>query len=259
MHPDFQLTKWYLDAVSATGEAFIVYWAELRWWRLSGHYAAVVSLENGAPHERASLLPGPAPRLDSDSVSFGCPGLELEGRWSGPFAAAGPQTLLERGGRTLVWECLQPLAEVELRLGERTVRALGYTERVTLSLPPWELPIDELRWGRAHAGGRSVVWVDWTGEPAFHLVLVDGVPRAGGRASDEEVRAEGARLSFSTPRSLRTGPVAGSSLGRVPGLATVLSSAGLLIDEHKWVARASLELDSSTEEGVALYEVVRWR
>lgn len=217
MRPDFQLTKWYLDAVSATGEAFIVYWAELRWRRLSGHYAAVLSLEDGAPHERASLLPGPAPGLGPDSVSFSCPTLEVDGRWSGPLAAAGPQTLLERGDGALVWECLQPLAGVELRLEDRVVHASGYTERVTLSLPPWELPIDELRWGRAHAGGRSVVWVDWTGEPEVHLVLVDGVPRAGARASAEGVRAEGLRLSFGAPRSLRTGPLASSTVGRVPG------------------------------------------
>jgi len=258
MRAGFELTKWYLDGVTAGGGAVVLYWAELCWHRLSLHYASTLRLENGRLDERWTLNPGPPPSCGADTVAWDCSALDLRGGWRGPLAAEGRHTLLSRDERHLSWHCLQPFAQAELSLGGQRLSATGYTERLSLTLPPWELPIAELRWGRAHAGGHSVVWIDWTGEPSYQLVLVDGRVRAGGAATAGQVTASGLRLTLGARAVLREGPILGTSLGRVPGLAPLLSSVGLHIDEHKWLSPVTLRLDGAEMNGTALHEVVRW-
>ena len=60
-----------------------------------------------------------------------------------------------------------PAAEVSVSLrGFAPLRGTGYAERILITIPPWRLPIRELRWGRwiGEAASRSVVWIDWRGE-----------------------------------------------------------------------------------------------
>jgi hypothetical protein len=103
------------------------------------------------------------------------------------------------------------------------------------------------------------VWVDWTGEPSQRLVLVDGVEVPGVEVSDARVATPRTRLVLGPSRTLREGPVAGTSVGAVPGVRQALSQAGLLIDEHKWLSDATLEEDGVTLAGKAIHEVVKWR
>ncbi len=258
MSTPFELTKWYLDGVSPGGTAVIAYWAELRWHRLSGHYASVLRCADGALDEQFSLRPGPPPVIAQSGVAWDCAPLEFSGTWTGPYAPEGEHTLASRSAGRVSWRCLQPRAEVALALrGERFV-GRGYTECLSLTLPPWELPIDTLRWGRAHAGSHSVVWVDWSGAESCHLVLVDGRARMNGVVTDDAVTAAGLRLNLGPRTLLRGGTIEETTVGRVPGLTEVLAAVGLRLDERKWLSPCTLELDGATASGSALHEVIRW-
>ena len=255
----FQLSKWYLDCVSEGGEALIGYWAELRWRRLAAHYASVMLFAGGQLHERSSLRAGQAPQLAGGHVEWSCDALDTSGVWRDAAQQSISRVLYRRGDGMLEWRCLQPLAEAIVRCGGRQISGPGYTECITLTLAPWELPIEELRWGRAHFPGRSAVWIDWTGSEPTRLVLVDGKEVEGAQVTDALVSTPRTAIKLTGRRVLREGPVGGTSAGSIPGVRQALSKAGLLIDEHKWLSAATLEEGDLTLRGSAIHEAVTWR
>ena len=57
--------------------------------------------------------------------------------------------LFESADGIVDWTCEMPRART--RIGE--VCGDGYAEVLHMTVPPWKLPIDELRWGRFHGQG----------------------------------------------------------------------------------------------------------
>ena len=255
----FQLEKWYADCVSDRGEALIAYWAKLRWRRLSARYASVSLHDGGRLCERSTLRPGQAPRFAGNLLEWSCPALEASGTWKSEFQPPIHRVLYRQGEGMLEWRCLQPLAEASVRCGGRQIRGSGYTEVLTLTLAPWELPIEELRWGRAHFPGHSAVWIDWTGLVPTRLVLLNAKEINGVEVTDSLVSTPRTVIRLADRRVLREGAIAGTSAGSIPGVRQALSKAGLLIDEHKWLSSATLEEGGVTLHGNAIHEVVKWR
>ena len=48
----------------------------------------------------------------------------------------------------LDWKCFQPASKVQLRINDTVLEGRGYAEQLILTVPPWRIPMDELRWGR---------------------------------------------------------------------------------------------------------------
>ncbi|HYK89116.1 MAG TPA: hypothetical protein VE398_10120 [Acidobacteriota bacterium] len=255
----FYLVKWYLDCVGEHGEALIAYWAELRWHRLALSYASVMLFADGNLRDRSTLHTGQAPKLGRDLVEWSCDALDAHGFWKASTEPSIGRVLYRRKKGVLQWHCLQPLAEASVRCGKQEVSGSGYTECLTSTLAPWRLPIEELRWGRAHFPGHSVVWIDWTGPEPMRLVLVDARESVGTQVTDTLVSTPTTTVTLSGQRVLRRGPVGGSSLGSIPGVGKAISRTGLLIDEQKWLSSAMLEEGGMTLHGSAIHEVVRWR
>jgi hypothetical protein len=255
----FHLTKWYLDCIGENRQVLIAYWAELRWRRLAGHYASAMFFSDGRCSEHSSVRTVPAPRISGGNLQWSCDALGIRGEWRSLGLSPHPRVLFRNGCRILEWKCVQPLAEAKVRCGTRLIGGYGYAECITLTLAPWELPIQELRWGRAHFPGRSAVWIDWTGAEPMRLVLVDAEEVEGVRISDDLVSTPAATIRLTDRRALREGPVGHTTAGSVPGVRQALSKAGLLIEEHKWLSRATLEEHGTLSHGNAIHEVVRWR
>ncbi len=255
----FHLTKWYLDCAHAGGEAFIGYWAELRWRRIKVRYASTMLFAGGVLQERYSLQPGPEPQMADGLLRWDCEALETRGLW----AAAGPspekRILDQQDSGRLEWHCLQPLAEADVICEGRRVRGQGYSEKLTLTIPPWNLPMDDLRWGRAHFPGRSVVWIDWTGPTKLRLVFVNGMEAEGAWITDDEFATSRIAVRLTARQVLREGPLSRTTAGSIPGVRQALSRAGLLLDEHKWFSMATLEEGDAVFSGTAIHEVVKWR
>ncbi len=54
--PSFLLTKWYLDCVAESGDATVVYVADLRWNKLSLRYGSLLTILDGRVHSSSSGL-----------------------------------------------------------------------------------------------------------------------------------------------------------------------------------------------------------
>ncbi|HEY3348839.1 MAG TPA: hypothetical protein VGM13_03630 [Thermoanaerobaculia bacterium] len=260
--PNFELSKWYLDAVGEDGEVFIGYRAALRWRRLAVSYAS--ALTGGARETRTatSVRSEGEPVLRMGSLAWEAPALELQGTWTGN-APALLRTLYECPGGSVVWACLFPRAEAGVRIGGRDFRGLGYAERLEMTLPPWRLPLETLRWGRFLSPDRFVVWIDWQApERSRTWVFVDGIEAREAGVSDEEISFEGGRIRLPSASrlSLRAGRVSDLLRDLPLSLLLRLFRRARAMHETKWRTRGVLECAGAPAvEGWAIHEVVRFR
>jgi hypothetical protein len=258
--PRFFLSKWYLDAVGETGEVFIGYRAALRWRQLAVSYASVLTADAGGVRSAQTLRPGREPGFFEGALAWAEPELDVAATWRG-VAPAISRTLYESPEGAVVWNCVLPSADAESTCGNNVLHGLGYAERLSMTLPPWRLPLDTLRWGRFLARERSVVWIDWESREGRRVwVFVDGEEARGARISDEEIFFEGGRLRL--PAELRLALRSGSLdrlLGNLP-LPRRLPVSAFAIHETKWRTRGVFEcLGAPPVEGWAIHEVVKVR
>ncbi|MBV9948329.1 MAG: prolipoprotein diacylglyceryl transferase, partial [Myxococcales bacterium] len=210
-----------------------------------------------SPGRTRSTLRAASPAITGDLVAWSSPELDLEGRWTA-LAAPVESTLLDTPEGRVHWRCHQPRARAEIILGPRVFRGLGYTEHLELTVEPWRMPIDELRWGRFVGERSSLVWIDWRGEHRAQVVLLDGAPVRPGRIDERSVadESEEVRLDIAPGEPLRRGPI-GETIAGIPGIERFPLRI-LAVEEKKWCARGTLKDGRGSDQGWVVHEVVRW-
>jgi hypothetical protein len=253
------LTKWYFDCVAPDGRVVIGYWAALSWRQLEWNWQNVVLHEPGrAPVRRSSLVRAPPPAVAGESITWSAPALrcriEVASRQR-PIE----QRLLEDETGVVEWRVEAPAARVSVDLGgSAPVQGPGYVERIQLTVPPWRLPIRELRWGRwiDAAAGRSVVWIDWRGETPRTWVFVDGVLAPAATVADERVRAGAVDLVLGDSRTLEAQSFT-EITASIPLLHSVVPKAILALRQTRWCSLGTLrEGDTAPRTGHAIHELV---
>lgn len=266
----FHLDKWYIDGVDAQSRAIIGYWAELSWGALSLSWQSLVSYPHAHPAQRRwSARRGHAPRQQHGELSWEA----LGGRATVQVVPAAPaiQARLWDAGRnpggsrsggqaagTVDWCCVAPVGAVSARVrGLPGFSGVGYAERLTMSVPPWRLPIGQLRWGRwCDVDGRhSLVWIDWAGPPVRRWVHLDG-RRVEADVGDAEVRGDGFTLTLAGPVLLEDRAFADVAR-QIPGLTQVLPSSMREMRETKWLSHGMLRLHRDRAiTGTCVHELV---
>ena len=172
MAQPFSLVKWYMDCVTEEGEAAIVYLADLKWRGINAHIGSVLTAgKDEAPVTRTSLS---RYELESSAelISVSHPKLKIKGSWerdAEPFR----RTMYEKKSGGVYWDCVQLRSRVNVSIGNRLLKGLGYAECLSVTVPPWELPLRELRWGRFVSENHSLAWVDWRGSHSCNVAVLD--------------------------------------------------------------------------------------
>jgi hypothetical protein len=253
----FSLVKWYMDCVTDRGEAAIFYCANLH--RRGVHASLGNLLYAPADHEASSAISiGRFTVSDSpNQISVDHPRLKFKGCWqtdSPPFRS----TVFEAPEGSVVWNCIQPRAQVSLTTPHGEFTGLGYAECLNITISPWLLPLKELRWGRFVSADHTLVWIDWQGPYLKRLVILDSVECPLDRVSDSEVLAGPATLRIEPGRSLRNGRLRSTILPGASALRRLLPRSLFNIDEQKWLSRGTLTISGQTCTGWTIHEVVRW-
>lgn len=252
----FSLVKWYLDCVTADGDVAIVYSGVLRWRGLSLAYNNVLLAHGGRIASRASLARS---RVDAEAerIVVHAPKLGLEGTWTRRGRSFGCPVYTTPHG-AVEWNCVQPGSTVQLNVDGHLLAGQGYAECLTLTVPPWHLPMRELRWGRFVSAEHTLAWIDWQGDYCRRFAVLDGEQVTLQTANEEEVAANGATLHMSESMPLRAGKLGNTILPAVPRLRRVLPRALAAIDEHKWRSRGVLVCGGTRTHGWVIHEVVHW-
>lgn len=258
----FAFTKWYFDSVCEDGRTAIGYCTALTWRGLSLSWEAL-SLWHADRRtlERSSLAGSGMPSRADGQIAWHAPALGCSFRADVCQPAAAIR-LFENSTGFVDWRCEAPLARVTWEIaGSAPLHGLGYVECLELTVPPWRLPIRELRWGRwaARDAGHSIVWIDWRGEHPHTWVLVDGM-----RAPALEVHDDCVELATST-LTLWSGHTLSSRaldeiVGRIPSLRAIVPASLLVLREVKMLSRGTWQrLGQSPVDGPALHERVVFR
>jgi hypothetical protein len=269
----FQLSKWYLDCVATDGSAFIGYWARLSWRRLRLEYAAFLFAPiESRPRQLHSLGSSPPPIIAGQTCTWSCSPLGIVGRWEST-ASSIRRTLLRSQAGAVHWFCHQPRADVTLRFGgsragarEAALTGLGYVEELNLTIPPWRLPFDTLRWGRFVSAEHALVWLEWEraalagrGRSSRRLAALDGKLTSRPIAGEREVTVPNAHLQLGDTRTLREGALTANALSAVPQLVRLLPRRFKRAHESKRLSAGTLLIPGKAPStGWVIHEVVRW-
>ena len=255
----FALTKWYLDCVADDGRVAICYWASLSWRRLSLVWQGLTVYEPGCPpFERSAIGASVPPAIDQGRISWMSPRLGSVVMAEAREPAFGLR-LFEADSRYVDWRCEAPVAHVTIdAAGQSPLHGYGYVEQLTLTVPPWRLPFDEIRWGRwiDDDASRSLVWIDWRGAMPQCWTFVDGVRTPGVAIGDDRVTTGAVVLGLEPPRTLSCRAL-DLVISRIPGLRAVVPSSLPAWHETKWVSRGMVRCaDGKQVAGSVVHERV---
>jgi len=251
----FHLSKWYLDFISDSGEASILYLGSLRWGMLRLHYSSMLECLSGHVTVRTSLSKPRTPEVNGSSISWRAKALGVDAVWkadSEPIQC----TIFSCDKGSVEWHCFMPRARAQI--GERF--GFGYVEQLTMSIPPWELPMENLRWGRFTSASDWIVWIDWRGEFSRRIAYWNGEAVAPPVLEDDCINfGGGALLTMDKALVIRDAPLGAGALRRIPGINRMFPVRLLQISERKWRSRARLVRSGRpTVEGWAIHENVSW-
>ena len=258
----FAFTKWYLDGVNDAGDVCIMYCTRLDVGDLSLAWHAVTDYPAaGTARQRWSVTPVGVPTPVGARLMWDAPGLDLTLVMD---ACDRPRDvrLLDRTDGAVVWHGATMAANLWLeRHGRPVFEGAGYAECLSLTIPPWQLPIDTMEWGhwmsddRAHAS----TWFRWRDAHPLDRVIEDG-------GDAESVLIDGARVTtaHSTLEITRERQLVRRTLRdiirTIPLVTRVVPESLLALVETKWVGRGTRhDADGSTHDGWAIRETVRFR
>lgn len=257
----FSLVKWYMDCVSDAGEAAILYSARVRWRGIGLAYSNLIWTD-GATGKSASSMHSAKIRRETQQIHVVSPQLGLQGQWTARTAPV-ERTVYACESGSVIWNCRQPAASVCLSVGEKKLTGTGYAECLTLTLPPWQLPLRHLQWGRFVADRDAptpdaLTWIDWKGPYALSLVVHNGTSDEGASISTTEVAWSGGRLRMEEPLALRAGRLGSTVLPAAPALSKIFPHSLFNIEEKKWRSRGILETPDHESRGWVIHETVDW-
>lgn len=248
--------------MDAEARAVVGYWASLAWRGLALTWQNVTLFEPGkASVSRSSLASASPPGETGGAISWraealGC-AMDFE-----PHQPPIEERLLADGSGVVDWRVETPAAAVSASLrGFAPVNGTGYAERIRITIPPWRLPIRELRWGRwiDHAASRSVVWIDWRGEAPRTWVFADGAAAPLPEVTDDRVSAGAMAVSLGERRTLESRSLA-EIASTIPALEAVVPRSFLGLRQSRWCSDGILQDGHGAScSGRAIHEVVVFR
>ena len=251
----FELSKWYLDCVTESGDASIAYTGMVHWGPIRVHYSSLLDSTAGCIRTKHSLRPQAEPNIGHNSLRWRCDALNIDGEWQTDSPEV-RDTIFTSEGTSVEWHCIMPQAKA--RIDSRS--GLGYAEHLRMTIAPWKLPIRTLRWGRFATASDWIVWIDWLGEFTRRIVYRNGQRTPASLLDDDQIEFnDGARLMMDRSLVLRQGPLGVTALSAIPGVRDTFPARLLQVNECKWRSRGRFECPrASPVEAWVIHERVDW-
>ena len=256
----FKIEKLYLDCIDDQGNCFIIYWAKVKFFFLRFVYSGLIFCDaKGIVTEKSTIRKTPKPEING-TILFNNKFLKTDISLKRTDNAIVSSLYKDSGNNELLWNCHHPKALAEIMYNGNTYKGFGYSETLFSPIKPWNLPIDELRWGRFLSDSYTLIWISWVGTYLINKIFLNGAEFNDAIfENDIIIFGEGAyRLQFSEIKLIRKGKLSGLFL-RMPLLKMLLNRRILNTLEIKYKAITHFSKSSvSLAKGWSLYEVVTW-
>lgn len=265
-HP-FHLDKWFLDFVSDDGESFIFYMAKLKYHGIAVPYTSIIHFDpkHGVKvSSRFKKVHYPI-RNNDYLIEWNDPFFEIEGIW---LADSNPidQRVFDSEEGFLDWHCYQPSSEVTLKINGKKKYGRGYAEQLILTAPPWNIPMDELRWGRFGSDAGSFVWIDLNGTSPKKWLWWNSEKIQNFSITDNELLLHNEHITLKLDRSVvlesenKIHSISKNLVEYIPGFNKIMPLQFLMAEEHKWLSKGLLfKGQEIISNGYAIHELVNFK
>jgi hypothetical protein len=128
-----------------------------------------------------------------------------------------------------------------------------------MTIMPWHLPFNELRWGRFISDNNYLVWIDWRGERNDKWIFSNNGQLNNCNITDEVVSSPDLTLQLTKVATLREGSLLSTAFNRTPKYFSIFPKHIFKSYECKWLSKGILTDNNCVEEGWSIHEVVRWK
>jgi hypothetical protein len=243
----FELEKWYFDAVNPEGRAWIGYSARLSWLGFRLYYNQSLCLEE----DQKISLKTSFRRYESpqNTKLFS---LSAEAKQQG-FA----ERLHDDSQGHVDWYCVQPMTDIRIRRSNAgDFIGKGYIEKLSMTIKPWQLPIDTLIWGRFIGQKHSAVWIHWEHSNKQSWLFINSKKQAQAIITNSHIRTQDWDLSIENKNTLiNSKPFMEHT--RLVGM--LLPSSMRHLKEQKWLARGHLKVAGEEDIGWVIHERVNFK
>ncbi len=259
---DFSLSKWYLDCIDRSGNTFIGYSAILKWKKLKINYSSILLYDQSNRLQVDTTFKKlKSPVLHDNSIKWNIDRLNTQGVWQSIDSHIN-KTLLNSDSGTINWSCYQPKAISEVLLKDhQKLLGLGYSEKLEMTIKPWELPFKELRWGRYLSENDTIIWINWQGHQSLNLLFLNGKQVEHAIIADDLISINHGEyeLSISDKIVLRKGKLISTALSKLPFIENIFPDRILHAHECKWRSKGVLNNKNNiVSDGWIIHEVVKW-
>ncbi len=253
---NFYLYKWYADIIDdKTDDVTIVYMGEIEWNYFKLSFTNILQfLEKYHLISQATFSNYQPPIWKKEL--FRINSMEKIGQWESKEKSI-KEKLFENENGYILWECFMPNAFGEMKINEKLNQGLGYVEKLTMTLKPWQIPIKILRWGRFLTDNQTIIWIRWEGEEEKILIFHNDKKYLNGIINDELIEFDNYRLILSKKYVLRHGPLIKTVFDKFLWIKKIFPSGIFDMNECKWQTWSELyENNRSIAQGWSIHENV---
>ena len=260
----FHLNKWYLDFIGENGNCMIFYSAKLTWRGLSVTYASHINYKAGKLKVKSYFRNVNMPLRNEDIITWKDKKLNVSGTWKANTEPLNCRIFESKNG-DLDWKCFQPSSKVTLKLDNETLEGSGYAEQLILTTPPWNIPMNQLRWGRFTSGDVVLVWIELQKEKIDQWVWLNGEEVGDCNVTDNSIssKKENFHLKLNRQGVLESDKkiyrVVQDLLRFLPGFGKIMPLNFLMADNYKWLSKAEFHKNGEDPKfGYAIHEKVNF-
>ena len=259
---DFFLRKWYMDCIDEVGNLFIGYSGSFSWKMIQASYSSTLTCNaQGEIKTNSTLRELSHPTRSEGTLQWIHNKLKTTGIWTSIDKAIRENIFSDKSG-SIIWTCEQPRAIAEVEINNISLSsAIGYTEKIDMTIPPWRLPISKLWWGRFLSKNTMLIWVKLEGKQTSNFVNYNGNRIAGATITNNKIvlNQKGITLRFYDTIVLREGTLASTLFSDTPVLSKMIPAEYLNSHESKWRSRGDLfKKGKLVDSAWAIHEVVSW-
>ncbi|UJR14463.1 hypothetical protein I4U23_001460 [Adineta vaga] len=256
MKKDLHIYKWYADLIDKeTDNVIIVYLGELEWKFLKLSFTNILQFLRKHTLVSHGTFSNYQPPIFEDK-SLVIKSTKLSGQWTTENECI-REKLYENKNGYILWECFMPSAMAEIKIDGNINQGLGYVERLTMTLKPWQMPISILRWGRFLCENHSIIWIRWEGEEEKVLIFHNGFKYLHGIINDDKIEYGTYRLILEEKYILRDGPLIKTIFDEFSWIQQCFPAGFLNMKECKWQTQSKLyEKNDCVATGWSIHENV---